>query len=186
MRSLNKPLLYFSFFLYLALLVWIIIFKCNLYTPISESMIILPKLSIAERISKGIPSIASIPNMLRDIDFWRNIIIFLPLGIYLPLMSSRVRFVSGTAIAFLLSLSFEISQVFTCIGGLSLEDLFTNTVGFILGYIIFKLIIDRLPDVIINLTNIAVILIATPIFLYATYNTYVNWEIYTIEYYHPR
>ena len=186
MRSLNKLLLYISFFLYFGLLVWIVIFKCNLYIPVSESMIILPKIPLWERISKGFFSfsIGRIPNMLRDIDFWRNIIIFIPFGIYLPLIKTRVRLLSGALIAFLVSLSFEFSQAITCIGGFTLEDLFTNTVGFIIGYIIFKLIVNRLPGGVINIINVAIILIATPIFLRAVYNTYTNWEIYTIEYYH--
>lgn len=184
MRSVNKPLLYISFFLYFSLLVWIVIFKCNLYIPVSESMIIMPTKPLIERISLSLPTIERIKNMMRDIDFWRNIIIFIPLGIYLPLISRRVRLLSGTLIAFLISLSFEISQVFTCIGGFTLEDLFSNTVGFLIGYIIFKVAMNRLPEGVINIINIAIIVIATPIFLYATYNTAVNWEIYTLEYYH--
>ena len=184
MRSVNKPLLYISFFLYFSLLVWIVIFKCNLYIPVSESMIILPTKPFIERILSGFSGIERIPRMLRDIDFWRNIIIFIPLGAYLPLISRRVRLLSGTLIAFLISLSFEISQAITCIGGFTLEDLFTNTVGFIIGYIIFKLIVNRLPEGVINIINVAIIVIAAPIFLYATYNTAVSWEIYTLEYYH--
>ena len=170
--------------MYIALLIWIISFKCNLYQPVSESLIILPKKTLYERFIIGIPSIKSIPHILKNIDFWRNIILFMPLGIYLPLITDRVRALSGTLIAFSMSLTFEIIQLFTCIGGFTLDDLFANTVGFLIGYVIFKKANPKLPDKAIDLINVAIIIIATPFFLYALPNTIINWEIYTIEYYH--
>ena len=183
MRSVNKPLLYFSFFLYLTLLVWIITFKCNLLTPISESMLILPKKTFLERISMDLHYNPSLLGMLRGRDFWLNVLAFLPLGIYLPLITEKARMLSGMLIASLLSFTFELIQAITCIGGFTLVDIATNTIGFLIGYVIFKLIIDRLPGSVINKINLAVAIVVTPICLYAVYNTVINWEIYTLEYY---
>ena len=72
------------------------------------------------------------------VDTAENIILFAPLGFFLPLLYRKYHRPGSVALtAFLFSLSVEIVQMFG--GGASdINDLITNTVGAILGYFVYK------------------------------------------------
>lgn len=77
------------------------------------------------------------------VDTILNVILFLPLGFFLPLLYKKYDRVSKAALTgFLLSLSVELIQMFGR-GGTDINDLITNTVGAGLGYLIFKLLAKR-------------------------------------------
>ncbi|MFK3939261.1 VanZ family protein [Alkalihalobacillus sp. NPDC078783] len=64
-----------------------------------------------------------------------NIVMFLPLGILLPLLHDRFKKAIWTiAGALLLTLSIETFQYFTGFGVFEFDDLFNNTLGAIIGY----------------------------------------------------
>ena len=74
------------------------------------------------------------------IDTILNIILFFPLGFFLPLLYKRYHHISSVALtAFLFSLSIEIVQMFGH-GATDINDLITNTVGASLGYFIYRLL----------------------------------------------
>lgn len=67
-----------------------------------------------------------------------NIVGFIPIGILLPLLlRGWRRFGWHMLTVFLLSLCFELAQLFTGIGVFDVDDLILNTAGGIIGYIIF-------------------------------------------------
>lgn len=68
-----------------------------------------------------------------------NILIFIPLGFIIPMASKYRSFISSTAYSFLLSLFVEIFQLITKVGSFDVDDLLLNTIGGILGYIVFVL-----------------------------------------------
>lgn len=64
-----------------------------------------------------------------------NVVMFLPLGILLPLLHDRFKKVAWTISAgILLTLSIEAFQYFTGFGVFEFDDLFNNTLGAIIGY----------------------------------------------------
>ncbi|WP_414633106.1 VanZ family protein [Clostridium sp. UBA6640] len=68
-----------------------------------------------------------------------NIIMTIPLGFLLPLIWKQFRTIKKVALSgFLLSLSIELSQLFTRIRTTTTDDLIMNTLGAIIGYFIFK------------------------------------------------
>lgn len=68
-----------------------------------------------------------------------NIILFLPLGFFLPLLYKKYNCLSKVLlIGFLFSLSIEVIQMFG-FGRTDVNDLITNTVGSGLGYGVYKL-----------------------------------------------
>lgn len=68
-----------------------------------------------------------------------NIILFFPLGFFLPLLYQKYNSLSKVLLhEFLFSLSIEITQMFG-FGTTDVNDLITNTVGACLGYGIYKL-----------------------------------------------
>lgn len=67
-----------------------------------------------------------------------NIIGFVPLGILLPLLFGPLRrFLLCTITVFLLSFSFEITQLIAGIGVFDVDDLILNTAGGILGFMLY-------------------------------------------------
>lgn len=79
-------------------------------------------------------------NMINGpIDTILNILLFLPLGFFLPLLFKKYNRISAAALTgFLLSLSIELVQMFGR-GATDINDLITNTVGAVLEYLIYKL-----------------------------------------------
>ena len=72
------------------------------------------------------------------IDTVLNIVLFVPLGFFLPLLYKKYSRISNIALTgFLFSLSIEIVQMFGR-GSTDINDLITNTVGASLGYFTYK------------------------------------------------
>ena len=72
------------------------------------------------------------------IDTVLNIVLFVPLGFFLPLLYKKYSRISNIALTgFLFSLSIEIVQRFGR-GSTDINDLITNTIGASLGYFIYK------------------------------------------------
>lgn len=73
-------------------------------------------------------------------DTMLNVILFFPLGFFLPLLFQNYNRISKIALTgFLLSLSIELVQMLGR-GATDINDLITNTVGAVLGYLICKLL----------------------------------------------
>ncbi len=74
------------------------------------------------------------------IDTVLNVILFLPLGFFLPLLYEKYHHIGKVAVTGLaLSLSVELVQMFG-MGSTDINDLITNTVGAILGYFAYHLL----------------------------------------------
>lgn len=74
------------------------------------------------------------------VDAMLNVLLFLPLGFFLPLLYEIYNRIGRIASAgFLLSLSVELIQMFGR-GATDINDLITNTVGACLGYCVYKLL----------------------------------------------
>jgi glycopeptide antibiotics resistance protein len=70
-----------------------------------------------------------------------NIVGFVPLGILFPLLSRRLRTFPRTVfMVFLFSLAFELFQLFTMLGICDIDDLLLNTIGGMIGYLIFLIL----------------------------------------------
>ncbi|MGN0203822.1 MAG: VanZ family protein [Coprococcus sp.] len=78
-----------------------------------------------------------------------NVIAFMPFGFLMPVLRKRERRVGNVAfMTFLLSLFIEIVQLLTRVGSFDVDDLILNTMGGILGYVLFYILnkIRRLYD----------------------------------------
>lgn len=69
-----------------------------------------------------------------------NIALFIPLGIFLILMSShkQISFIRVLIVSLALSLSLECAQVIFLIGSFDVDDLILNVTGAMLGFVILK------------------------------------------------
>lgn len=66
-----------------------------------------------------------------------NILIFVPFGFLLPMGSKKRSFLTTTWNSFFMSLCVEIFQLMTKVGSFDVDDLLLNTLGGVLGYILF-------------------------------------------------
>lgn len=128
------------FIVYILLLTGVILFKLPFYS---------------EKISDGIRVINLIPFqgsfdengviLLREII--QNILIFIPLGIYIYMIKYELPFMKKVLPIIGLSLSFEVIQFIFAIGRTDVTDLLDNTLGGIIGIcmsaILFKIFKNR-------------------------------------------
>lgn len=66
-----------------------------------------------------------------------NILIFLPLGFFMPMASKQRSFLTTSFHSLALSFAVEVSQLLLMVGCFDVDDLFLNTIGGMLGYITF-------------------------------------------------
>ena len=79
------------------------------------------------------------------VDTVLNILLFIPLGVFLPILYKRYNCIKKVVlIGFLFSLSIELVQMFEC-GATDINDLITNTLGACLGYFISKYLCRLIP-----------------------------------------
>ena len=94
------------------------------------------------------PRIVYIPfvDMIRGpIDTILNVFLFVPLGLFLPLLYDEFDKVGKVILTgFLISLSAEIIQMFGC-GATDINDLITNTIGASVGYGVCKVVEKCIP-----------------------------------------
>ncbi len=76
-----------------------------------------------------------------------NVLLFLPLGFFLPVLWSRFRGLSRTLLfGFCTSLLIELLQIFT-FRATDINDLMTNTLGTLLGWCIGRLVLKYVPAI---------------------------------------
>ncbi len=79
-------------------------------------------------------------NIRACINLFGNVICFIPFGIFLPAISRHFKsFVRVTVLAALFSLFIESVQLYFKVGIFDVDDLMLNTLGGMIGYIIYKI-----------------------------------------------
>ncbi len=132
------------FFIYFLILLKLIYFKLPWQTVVmiitgehshySHSLNLIPLKTITSYL-KLIPSIPQIAlkNLLG------NVIIFLPFGFLLPILWSKINSSQKIVIiSIIFSFVLEISQLILHLGSFDIDDIFLNTLGALLGYLVIK------------------------------------------------
>lgn len=72
-----------------------------------------------------------------------NIIAFMPFGFFMPLLTNRIsKFKAIIISSFILSLSFECTQLLTGLGEFDVDDIILNVLGAVFGYLFYKIITE--------------------------------------------
>lgn len=74
------------------------------------------------------------------LNLWGNVLVFAPFGCFVPMLISKCR--SGfkmIQLTFALSLFVETIQLISRVGSFDVDDLILNTLGGLLGYMVFKI-----------------------------------------------
>lgn len=134
------------FIVYFLLLTWIIVFKMELsmsnlvaeksinFIPFKESAIVNGRISFSEIIN--------------------NAIVFIPIGVFTAMLADNLKFIKMAAVPFGISLFYEITQYIFAVGACDITDLINNTLGGIVGILIFKLRRKVLGDKAFKVVNI--------------------------------
>lgn len=67
-----------------------------------------------------------------------NIILFLPVGGILPVLSKKISWKHALGIGTAISTVIELSQLIFCRGWFSWDDLLHNTIGCVIGYLVVR------------------------------------------------
>ena len=172
------------FCIYILLLIWIVLFKCNIYLSITNGYFEFKTLTLKERFDYYlIPFIDYFNNdstqtFIKFKDGILNVFVFIPLGLYLSFFIKKNKFINVIIYTFLISLLFEIIQLFSLLGSFQTEDLILNTFSGLLGYIIYKIIYKEKNIKVLNILSLICIIILTPILIYGVINTINMIDVY--------
>ncbi len=140
----QKRLSYIVFGIYLILLVWLVLFKFA--TSLSE----LPSI-------RGINLIPFYYDQetsahLKEVIY--NIIVFMPLGVYLQIFKEDWKAVIKCVVVLLTSFLFEVVQFIFAIGASDITDIMGNTLGGIVGILFCILMKKIIPKKFISIINL--------------------------------
>jgi glycopeptide antibiotics resistance protein len=172
------------FCIYILLLIWIVLFKCNIYLSITNGYFEFKTLTLKERFEYYlIPFIDYFNNdstqtFIKLKDGILNVFVFIPLGLYLSFFIKKNKFIKVIIYSFLISLLFEIIQLFSLLGSFQTEDLILNIFSGLLGYIIYKIIYKEKNIKVLNILSLICIIILTPILIYGVINTINMIDVY--------
>lgn len=163
-----------TFILYTICLVWVIMLKCNMVTPVVESRYFMSKKSLWERFEFSIFKFASTTPK----DFFANVLLFLPVGLLIPFLKNKNPVISTAFLGLAISLGFEILQIITCIGGFTYIDVLSNDLGALLGAIIHVCFRRKITDKQIETALIVSIILCVIVISFGTFNTIKYLDIY--------
>ena len=97
-----------------------------------------------------------------------NVLLFIPLGIYLPLVCQNFRFWSTFLLIVCLSFTIELAQYIFQLGATDIDDLLLNSLGGALGMLIFNGLRAHIKDLrkVRKVITISGLIIALPLFVY--------------------
>jgi glycopeptide antibiotics resistance protein len=133
--------LYGVFICYILLLIKILLLSRNLHSEL-RSINLIPFYSIMEYISGSVANLKTFAfgNVIG------NIIIFIPLGIYLTLFKNDKRVKTNLLFIFIMSLFVEIIQGLLGIGAADIDDIILNCLGGLIGILGYKFLLFILRD----------------------------------------
>lgn len=116
-----------------------------------------------------------------------NTIMFIPLGVFIPLLyRKKLNILHITLYGSFCSLLIELSQIFTGLRSFDIDDIIINTIGSIIGFLIYRTIISfnsnsKLKDLLFNISSNKsilreIVLITVPMLLL------INTSIYFSRY----
>lgn len=156
----QKAISLIVFGIYIFLLIWLILFKLNInlteldhmrninLIPFKESMTVNGQLCIDEIIY--------------------NILVFIPLGIYVSVFFDKLSFGKKILPALCISVLFETMQFVLAIGASDITDIINNTLGSILGiisFILFNKIFKNKSITVINTVGLIIEVLALVILI---------------------
>jgi glycopeptide antibiotics resistance protein len=170
----NRHLCVITLSLYMLLLVWIIALKCNMRDGILDAKIYNRGFTLSERFvlqlsrfSKTSPREGAL-----------NALIFIPLGMLIPFLINKLACLKTVLYCFFISSGFAILQVINCIGRFTYIDIINNTIGGMIGALVYCLLRKKLKENSLAVTFSILICVLLPMLIAATVNTVNHIDYY--------
>ena len=135
----NKRHFYILLGIYIVILIWGIILKASMIDIVQNSFYNTVKLDLYSRLTESPLNPFSMTYTKVEYNVF-NFVAFVPYGFIISALSERRTFAKAAGLSLLLSLFFEVSQIFTAIGGFATSDLMYNTLGGIVGFVVFAVL----------------------------------------------
>ena len=136
-NKLFGPLIYTMFFVYLAILSYLLFFGYYRQVVRIDSYNLVP----FKTINMYITFADYFQFKIWFTNLFGNVLAFMPFGFLLPVVFKRLRsYWVVTFLSFLFSLFVETMQLTFHVGGFDVDDILLNTIGGFFGYLIFKII----------------------------------------------
>lgn len=74
------------------------------------------------------------------LNMFGNVVAFMPFGFFVPMLSRRRGLFRIVCMSFELTLAVELTQLFTKVGIFDVDDLLLNTLGGLLGYVLYEIV----------------------------------------------
>ncbi len=169
MKRKANSLMTILFLVYLALLVWIILLK--LQFSISDLDTVRSVNFIPFHYDREIGA----PFHIREV--LENILVFIPMGIYIQMLCPKLNFLTKLMTVMGTSLLLETAQYVLAIGRTDITDLLTNTVGGLLGIIIYAMVAYLLGNKIRanKLFTVIATIVSIIVVGFLTFILFANW-----------
>ncbi|MBQ7392564.1 MAG: VanZ family protein [Clostridia bacterium] len=142
-RALRREVIYATVF-YTFILFWIVCLKFGNAEMLARNYKNLSELTLEERFLWDIvPFYTRQNHTVQWLEFFANSLVFAPFGVLLNYMFAKRNILRDFALCVGLSLSIEIFQLFTLLGGFATVDLIMNSVGYFVGLFIYYLIFKK-------------------------------------------
>jgi glycopeptide antibiotics resistance protein len=179
-EKVNKKLLIALTVIYIRLLIWVIVFKCNynegLHIETNRSMTLLERLEYKKvPFEKFIEAVkdGGILALVEIVALFFNVICFLPFGGFLRFFTKKKWLI--VVYSALFSLGVEVFQLFSCWGGPDYIDIISNTLGALFGIFIYDFVRPKISDEAINKMAKWAVGIFTPVAIFAIINSIINF-----------
>ena len=133
-RAIGKIL----FVLYLGFIIWFLIFS-DWYGRTGEMQEYHYNLQLFKEINRFWNYRHQVGYLAMFTNLFGNVLIFAPFGFFLPMASKYRSFFTTMFAAFGLSLCVEVFQFITKVGSFDVDDLLLNTIGGMIGHIIYEI-----------------------------------------------
>lgn len=148
-RKIQSVFLYAILIFYIILFLSIVVFKY--VSPLelfSENRTVYRSINILpfQTIKNYLMGTVDVSHTVGFNNILGNIVLFIPLGIYIPLFKINKKVFASFVSVFVISLSIEIVQYILSIGATDIDDILLNCAGGIIGILIYKLLTVFIKD----------------------------------------
>lgn len=148
-KKIQSVLLYLVLAFYIILFFSIIVFKnVSPLELFDENRIVYKSFNLLpfHTIKSYLMGTADVSNSVGFTNIFGNIVLFIPLGIYLQLFKKNKKAVVSFIIVFAISLLVEIIQFYFGIGAADIDDVLLNCLGGVIGILTYKLLAVFIKD----------------------------------------
>ena len=130
---------------YIVVLFWALWLKFNDFHMVVPNYRRLKEMTLQERFLYDlIPFQIRFNFMDQFLQFPANAVVFTPFGVIFQHMFKKKNIWRDIAICFGISLSIEVVQLFTLIGSFATADLIMNTIGYFIGFALYRWIFSKI------------------------------------------